>query len=97
MSTITYTAAREKLAETMDRVCDNHQPIVVTRQKQRSVVSRLEQAGPVLGRTGERTPGMSEELALEECLGDSTAIDRNERPRSPCRFLVDEPCDALLS
>jgi antitoxin YefM len=38
MSTITYSAAREKFAETMDRVCDNHQPIVVTRQKRRSVV-----------------------------------------------------------
>jgi antitoxin YefM len=38
MSTITYSAAREKFAETMDRVCDNHQPIVITRQKQRSVV-----------------------------------------------------------
>ena len=38
MSTITYSAARENFAETMDRVCDNHQPIVVTRQKQRSVV-----------------------------------------------------------
>jgi antitoxin YefM len=38
MSTITYTDARENFAETMDRVCDNHQPIIVTRQKQRSVV-----------------------------------------------------------
>jgi antitoxin YefM len=38
MSTITYTAARENLAETMDRVCDDHQPVIVTRQKQRSVV-----------------------------------------------------------
>lgn len=38
MSTITYTSAREKLAETMDQVCDNHQPVVITRQKQRSVV-----------------------------------------------------------
>jgi antitoxin YefM len=38
MSTITYTDARENFAETMDRVCDNHQPVIVTRQKQRSVV-----------------------------------------------------------
>jgi antitoxin YefM len=38
MSTISYTAARENLAETMDRVCDDHQPVVITRQKQRSVV-----------------------------------------------------------
>jgi antitoxin YefM len=38
MSTITYSTARENFAETMDRVCDHHQPIVITRQKQRSVV-----------------------------------------------------------
>ena len=38
MSTMTYSAARENFAETMDRVCDNHQPVIVTRQKQRSVV-----------------------------------------------------------
>jgi antitoxin YefM len=38
MSTMTYSAARENFAETMDRVCDNHQPVIVTRQQQRSVV-----------------------------------------------------------
>jgi antitoxin YefM len=38
MSTISYTRARENLASTMDQVCDNHEPVVVTRQQQRSVV-----------------------------------------------------------
>ena len=38
MSTISYTAVREKLAQTMDQVCDNHEPVIITRQKQRSVV-----------------------------------------------------------
>ena len=38
MSTISYSYAREKLAQTMDRVCDDHEPVVITRQKQRSVV-----------------------------------------------------------
>lgn len=38
MSTISYTTAREKLAQTMDQVCDDHRPVVITRQKQRSVV-----------------------------------------------------------
>jgi antitoxin YefM len=38
MSTISYTSARENLAATMDRVCDDHEPVVITRQKQRSVV-----------------------------------------------------------
>ena len=35
---MTYTAVREKLAETLDRVCDDHAPVLVTRRKGRSVV-----------------------------------------------------------
>jgi antitoxin YefM len=38
MSTISYTTARENLAATMDQVCDDCEPVVITRQKQRSVV-----------------------------------------------------------
>jgi antitoxin YefM len=38
MSTVSYTTARENLAQTMDQVCDNHEPVIITRQKQRSVV-----------------------------------------------------------
>ena len=38
MSTISYSAARENLAQTMDRVCDDREPVIITRQKQRSVV-----------------------------------------------------------
>ena len=38
MDTITYTAARAKLAQTMDRVCDDHEPLIITRSKQQSVV-----------------------------------------------------------
>ena len=38
MTKLTYRKAREKLAQTMDRVCDDHEPVVITRQKQRSVV-----------------------------------------------------------
>jgi antitoxin YefM len=35
---ITYSAARAKLADTMNRVCDNHEPIIITRNGQQSVV-----------------------------------------------------------
>ena len=38
MGIMSYTEAREKLAHTMDRVCDDHEPVVITRQKRRSVV-----------------------------------------------------------
>jgi antitoxin YefM len=35
---ITYSAARENLADTMDSVCDNHEPVIITRRNSRSVV-----------------------------------------------------------
>ena len=38
MNSITYTSARANLARTMDRVCDDHEPIIVTRNGQQSVV-----------------------------------------------------------
>jgi antitoxin YefM len=38
MNAVTYSQARENLAKTMDKVCDDHSPIIVTRKNQRSVV-----------------------------------------------------------
>jgi antitoxin YefM len=38
MDAITYSTARKKLVETMERVCDNHEPIIVTRRNARPVV-----------------------------------------------------------
>ncbi len=38
MDSITYTAARAKLADTMDRVCNDHEPIIITRGGEQSVV-----------------------------------------------------------
>ena len=38
MDTITYSEVRSKLAKTMEKVCDDHAPIIVTRKNSRSVV-----------------------------------------------------------
>ena len=38
MDAITYTAARANLASTMDRVCEDHEPMIITRSGQQSVV-----------------------------------------------------------
>jgi len=38
MDAITYTAARANLASTMDRVCQNHEALIITRNGQQSVV-----------------------------------------------------------
>ncbi len=38
MNAISYTAVRANLAKTMDRLCDDHNPVVITRKNERSVV-----------------------------------------------------------
>ena len=38
MDAITYSAARANLAKTMDRVCDDHEPLIITRNGEQSVV-----------------------------------------------------------
>jgi antitoxin YefM len=31
MDAITYTSARARLADTMDKVCEDHEPVIITR------------------------------------------------------------------
>jgi len=38
MRAISYTAARENLATTMDQVCDDHDPVIITRNREQAVV-----------------------------------------------------------
>ena len=38
MDTITYSAARASLAATMDKVCQDREPLIITRSGQQSVV-----------------------------------------------------------
>ena len=38
MKALRYTAAREDLASTMDAVCADHAPVVITRNRDQSVV-----------------------------------------------------------
>ncbi|MDX1996741.1 MAG: type II toxin-antitoxin system Phd/YefM family antitoxin, partial [Thermoanaerobaculia bacterium] len=38
MDAISYTAARANLAKTLDRVCDDHEPMIITRNGEPSVV-----------------------------------------------------------
>ena len=38
MDAITYTEARENLAETIKRVCRDHDPVIITRKREDSVV-----------------------------------------------------------
>jgi antitoxin YefM len=38
VKSITYTAARENLASTINRVCEDHAPVVITKNRDQSVV-----------------------------------------------------------
>ena len=38
MDAITYTTARANLAKTMDRVCEDHEALIITRNGEQSVV-----------------------------------------------------------
>ncbi len=38
MDAISYSAARQNLAKTMERVCSHHAPIIITRSNEPSVV-----------------------------------------------------------
>lgn len=38
MNTLTYSAARASFAETMDRVTNDHEPVIITRSREQSVV-----------------------------------------------------------
>ena len=38
METITYTTVRKSLAQTMENVCEDHEPIVITKRESEPVV-----------------------------------------------------------
>ncbi len=38
MEALTYTEARANLARTIDAVCDNHTPVIITKKRDKSVV-----------------------------------------------------------
>ncbi|HRJ54460.1 MAG TPA: type II toxin-antitoxin system prevent-host-death family antitoxin [Candidatus Thiothrix moscowensis] len=38
MNAISYTAVRADLAKTMNRVCEDHEPIIITRNREQAVV-----------------------------------------------------------
>lgn len=38
MDAISYTAARKHLARTIQQVCENHQPVIITHKEEQAVV-----------------------------------------------------------
>lgn len=38
MKAMSYTAVRSNLAKTMENICDDHEAVIITRKKERSIV-----------------------------------------------------------
>lgn len=79
MDAITYSAARAKLASTMDRVCNDHEALIITRGGEQSVVmisledfTSLEETAYLL-----RSPANAKRLiAAVEMLGSGKGKER---------------------
>ena len=81
MKAITYTAARQNLAKTMEEVCNDHAPVIVTRKKSDSVVimsledyAALEETAYLL-RSPKNTRRLIESVVqLEDCKGTERVL-----------------------
>jgi len=67
MSHVNYTEFRQNLASHMDRVCDDREPLVVTRQRGRSVVVVAE----------EEFAGMMETIHLSRSPANAARLARS--------------------
>lgn len=83
MDAIPYTRLRANLAKQMDRVCEDHAPLIVTRQSQASVVmislddyEALEETSYLL-RSPQNALRLLESIAQLEA-GDGTARELSE-------------------
>ena len=80
MDAMTYTAARANLASTMNRVCNDHEPLIITRNGEQSVVvisledfKALEETAYLL-----RTPANAQRLlSAVEQLNAGLGVERN--------------------
>ncbi len=75
MDAITYSTARANLAKTMDRVCDDHAPLIITRNGEQSVVMLSLEDFNALQETAYllRSPTNAKRLlaAMEQLAGDN--------------------------
>ena len=82
MNAITYTAARENLASTMDRVCNDRSPVIITRNRDQAVVmisledfESLEETAYLLRSPANATRLLESIHALENGEGITRSID----------------------
>lgn len=83
MDAISYSAARANLAKTMNRVCDDHEPLIITRNGEQSVVmlsledyNALEETAFLL-----RSPANAKRLLASVAqLSAGTGVERDLQP-----------------
>ena len=82
MKAISYTAARENLAATMDKVCQDHAPVIITRNRDQSVVmlsldeyESLEETAYLMQSPANAQRLMKARKALESGRGRARKID----------------------
>ena len=66
-------------------------------EEDRAGVGRLEAAGAVVDRAGERAADVAEEFAFEQAFAEGAAVDADERPVAALAELVDRVGDQLLA
>jgi hypothetical protein len=88
-------ALRLERAQQLDLERDRHLRDLV--EEERAAVRPLEDALLGLRGAGEAAAFVAEELALDQRLGDRTAVDRDERRGTPRAALVDRLRDDLLA
>ena len=83
MKSITYSYARSNLAETMDQVCDDHSPVIITRRNGHAVVMfsledyhSLEETASLAGKPGQRRQTDGVGVGTEVRRGHDPRVDR---------------------
>lgn len=85
MDAISYSAARKSLVKTMEKVCDDHSPIIVTRKNSRAVVIMSLEDFNAIQETGYllRSPANAERLRQ--------SIKQAEEGKTATHGLIEEP------
>ena len=79
MNTITYTKARQELAKTMDQVCEDHSPVVITRGNTQAVVMVSLEDFQAITNPEEMEMSALMDLAHERLTGAILAVDEATR------------------
>jgi len=84
MKAVTYTAARENLAEMMDRVCEDRDAVIITRKRDQAVVMMSLQEYEALEETAYLLKSPANTKRLLE------SIEQLEQGRGTVRELAEE-------